>query len=109
MAEQSKSQGKPWLLVAALVAPLACAGAGWLWARLAAPDAQALALRPPIVVLDLAAAARAADPAQLDAVLARQRAAAERLAAAGFLVLDAQAVLAAPPGFLVVPPERRAP
>jgi hypothetical protein len=109
MAEPPNPLGKSWLVAAAVVGLFACAAAGWLGARLAAPDAEALALRPPILVLDLAAAARAADPAELDAVLVRQRAAAERLAAAGFLVLDAQAVLAVPPAFLVGPPEGRAP
>jgi hypothetical protein len=51
-----------------------------------------LALRPPVILLDLADAVRGVPPGALDA---RDRA--KRLAAGGFLVLDAQAVIAAPP------------
>lgn len=63
-----------------------------------------LALRPPALVLDLAAAVRSAPPEALDEVLTRQLATARQLAAGGFLVLDAQAVLAAPPELTVTPP-----
>jgi hypothetical protein len=60
-----------------------------------------LALRPPVLVLDLSAAVRSVPPEEVDAALARQLTVARQLAAGGFLVLDAQAVLAAPPGLSV--------
>jgi hypothetical protein len=63
-----------------------------------------LALRPPALVLDLAAAVRTAPPEAVDELLARQLATAKKLAAGGFLVLDAQAVLAAPPELTVIAP-----
>jgi hypothetical protein len=63
-----------------------------------------LALRPPVLVLDLATALRSAPPEAVDELLARQLATARQLAAGGFLVLDAQAVLAAPPELTVTPP-----
>jgi hypothetical protein len=56
-----------------------------------------LALRPPVILLDLADAVRGVPPGALDARVAEARAQAKRLAAGGFLVLDAQAVIAAPP------------
>jgi hypothetical protein len=62
-----------------------------------------LALRPPALVLDLATAVRSAPPEVVDELLARQLATARQLAAGGFLVLDAQAVLAAPPELTVTP------
>jgi hypothetical protein len=62
-----------------------------------------LALRPPALVLDLAAAVRSAPPEAVDELLARQLVTARQLAAGGFLVLDAQAVLAAPPELMVTP------
>jgi hypothetical protein len=55
-------------------------------------------------VLDLAAAVRSAPPEAVDELLARQLATARQLAAGGFLVLDAQAVLAAPPELTVIAP-----
>ena len=76
---------------------VAAGGSGYLGARLGVPDLGAeLALRPPIVVLDVASAARGADSAQVAERLARHREMARRLADGGVLVLDAQAVLAAP-------------
>jgi hypothetical protein len=63
-----------------------------------------LALRPPALVVDLAATVRSAPPQEIDAALARQLATARQLAAGGFLVLDAQAVLAAPPELTVMAP-----
>ncbi len=62
-----------------------------------------LALRPPALVLDLAKVVRSAPPEAVDELLARQLATARQLAAGGFLVLDAQAVLAAPPELTVTP------
>jgi hypothetical protein len=50
-----------------------------------------------LILFDLAAAVRGAGPEQLVAAVAREKEKAERLAAGGFLVLDAQAVIAAPP------------
>ena len=71
---------------------------GYLGARWAAEDQHAkLALRPPVVLFDMAGAVRGVAPDRLAAVVAREKARAERLADAGFLVLDAQAVIAAPP------------
>ncbi len=62
-----------------------------------------LALRPPALVLDLAAVVRTAPPEAVDELLTHQLATAKQLAAGGFLVLDAQAVLAAPPELTVTP------
>jgi len=76
----------------------AAAGSGFLRARSPADALHAkLALRPPVVLFDMAAAARDAEPARLGAAVAHQNEQAKRLAAGGFLVLDAQAVIAAPP------------
>jgi hypothetical protein len=75
--------------------------AGWWVSR----DLRAeLALRPPVLVLDLATAVRGAPPEAVDELLARQLTAARQLAAGGFLVLDAQAVLAAPSELTVIAP-----
>jgi len=77
---------------------LAAGGAGYLGAVLAERPLRAeLALRPPVILLDLADAVRGVPPGALDARVAEARAQAKRLAAGGFLVLDAQAVIAAPP------------
>jgi len=51
----------------------------------------------------MAAAVRGVDSAQLGAVVARETERARRLAAGGFLVLDAQAVIAAPPELYLAP------
>ena len=81
-------------LALALAGLLAAGGLGaWLATRAATAER---ALRPPVVVLDLARAGRPADPPALEAALTRQAQAARRLAEAGYLVLDGQAVLAAP-------------
>ena len=75
---------------------------GYLGARWAAEDLRAeLALRPPMVLFDMAGAVRGVAPDRLAAVVAREKARAERLADAGFLVLDAQAVIAAPPDLYI--------
>jgi hypothetical protein len=63
-----------------------------------------VALRPPALVLDLATIVRSAPPEAVDELLARQLTAARQLAAGGFLVLDAQAVLAAPSELTVIAP-----
>jgi len=75
--------------------------AGWWVSRELRAE---LALRPPALVVDLAAAVRGAPPEAVDELLARQLATARQLAAGGFLVLDAQAVLAAPPELKVIAP-----
>jgi hypothetical protein len=84
-----------------LVVPLAlvvAGGSGYLGARWTAESLRAeLALRPPVILFDMAGAVRGAGPEQLAAVVAREKEQATRLAAGGFLVLDAQAVIAAPP------------
>ncbi len=72
----------------------AALGSGWLGGWWAVKEVRAeVALRPPALVLDLATI-----------VLARQLTAARQLAAGGFLVLDAQAVLAAPSELTVIAP-----
>ena len=91
----------PWVVFGLAGALTAGALAGWWVSR----DLRAeLALRPPALVLDLAATLRSAPPQDIDAALARQLTAARQLAAGGFLVLDAQAVLAAPPELTVIAP-----
>jgi len=62
-----------------------------------------LALRPPVILFDMAGAVRGEGPEQLAAAVAREKEQAERLAAGGFLVLDAQAVIAAPPELYLAP------
>jgi hypothetical protein len=88
--------------VLGLVGALAAGALGGWWAS--KQMRAELALRPPALVLDLAAAVRSAPPEAVDAALARQLATARQLAAGGFLVLDAQAVLAAPPELTVITP-----
>jgi hypothetical protein len=82
----------------------AAVGSGYVGARWTAESLrEELALRPPVILFDMAGAVRDAEPAQLGAEVARQKEQAERLAAGGFLVLDAQAVIAAPPELYLVP------
>lgn len=92
------------LLIAGLVS-LGVSGGGLLWMQHHLE--RALAVRPPVVVLDLAGAARAADPARLKRRLEDYRRTAEQLSDQGLLVLDGQAVLAAPPGVILT--EREVP
>ncbi|WP_240906012.1 hypothetical protein [Thiorhodococcus mannitoliphagus] len=91
------AEGRPALAMVILVAGLLCLASGALlslwWQR---QLALALEVRPPVLLLDLSAAARGADPAQMTAILRDYTQAAERLAARGILVLDRHAVLAAP-------------
>ena len=92
----------PWILVPSLLAVAvasACVGAWWAREQLRAE----LTLRPPIVLFDMAGAVRDASPERLAAVVARETARARRLAEGGVLVLDAQAVIAAPPDLYLVP------
>jgi hypothetical protein len=91
----------PWVLVLSVLTAAvasACIGAGWAWEQLRAE----LTLRPPVVLFDIASAVRDVPPAQLAAVVARETARARRLAEGGVLVLDAQAVIAAPPDIYLV-------
>ena len=75
---------------------------GYLGARWAAEDLRTeLALRPPMVLFDMAGAVRGVVPDQLAVVVAQEKAKAERLVEGGFLVLDAQAVIAAPPDLYI--------
>lgn len=67
--------------------------------------ALALEVRPPVLLLDLSAAARGADPAQMTEILRDYTQAAEGLAARGVLVLDRHAVLAAPSALTVLETE----
>jgi hypothetical protein len=86
----------PWVLVLPVLivaVASACIGAWWAWEQLRAE----LMLRPPVVLFDMAGAVRDVPPAHLAAVVARETARARRLAEGGVLVLDAQAVIAAPP------------
>ena len=70
---------------------------GYLGAdRAVRPLREAIATRPPVLIADLAGALQGVAPDGAGAVIARHREAAERLADGGVLVLDAQAVLAAP-------------
>ena len=92
----------PWLAVPlALVAAggSGCFAAWWGGDALRAE----LALRPPVILFDLAGTIQGAEPSQLAAVVARETEQAKRLAAGGFLVLDAQAVIAAPPDLYLAP------
>jgi len=75
---------------------------GYLGARWAAEDLRTeLALRPPVILFDMAGAVRGVAPNQLDTVIAREKKQIARLAEGGFLVLDAQAVIAAPPDLFI--------
>jgi hypothetical protein len=92
----------PWLAVVLML--VAAGGSGYLGARLGGDVLRPeLALRPPVIVFDMATAVRGVEAAQLAAVVARETEQAKRLAAGGFLVLDAQAVIAAPPDLYLAP------
>ena len=88
------------LLAAAVVGALGGAGLRWVHDGGAADDAPAAA---PVIVLGIADLVRAGNDA------AEIRALAERLAAGGFLVLDAQAVLAAPAELYLRPEQGETP
>ena len=78
------------------------AASGYLGARWAAEDLRAeLALRPPVILFDMAGAVRGVAPDRLDTVIAQEKKQTARLAEGGFLVLDAQAVIAAPPDLFI--------
>jgi hypothetical protein len=92
----------PWVLVLSVsVVGAASAGFGAWWAREGLRAE--LALRPPVVLFDMADAVRGVPHEQLAAVVARETARAKRLSEGGVLVLDAQAVIAAPGDLYLVP------
>lgn len=91
------------LIAAALVGTAAGALSGWWIADRSAPN---LAVRPPVAVIDYGAAIRPGEQHPLDA-RDGVRAVDEQVAAleaAGFLVLRADAVAAAPQAVRVPPP-----
>ena len=65
------------------------------------PMRDALAQRPPLVIQDMGAALVRVAPEDAAGAIVDQQRLARRLGAAGVLVLDADAVLAAPDGFYV--------
>ena len=90
------------LWIAILLVLAASGGSGYLAARWASEDLRAeLALRPPVILFDMADAVRGVQADQLATVFAREKEQAERLSDGGFLVLDAQAVIAAPPDLYI--------
>ena len=101
-ATRSGRGGSPWVLVlSVLAAAIASVWVGAWWARESLRAE--LTLRPPVVLFDMAGAVRDVPPERLAAVVARETARARRLAEGGVLVLDAQAVIAAPPDLYLVP------
>lgn len=100
--QPAQATGGGWLIL--IAAPLAGLAAGYLGARLALhPYDAALATRPPVLVQNLAALLRDAEPDQAAAVIAESQRTARRLAEGGVLVLDANAVLAAPADMYLEP------
>jgi hypothetical protein len=92
------------LPIAVLVVLAAAGGSGYIGARWAAEELEAaLALRPPVVLFDLAGAVRGVAPERLGSAMARVKDRAARLGEGGFLVLDAQAVIVAPPDLYLYP------
>jgi hypothetical protein len=84
------------ILLLAVIPFLALAG-GYLGAEIAArPLRDAIATRPPVLIVDVAAALDGIAPEDVGDAIADLKATAVRLADGGVLVLDAQAVLAAP-------------
>jgi len=86
------------------------AGGGFLAVRGSALEHYAeLERRPPVAIIDVTALAPPPAGMTADAGQTAQaiQDAARRLSAAGYIVLDAQAVLAAPDDLYVPPPEQR--
>jgi hypothetical protein len=91
------------ILMLAAILPAALAG-GYLGAEIAArPLREAIATRPPVLIVDVAAALEGIAPEEVGEAIADLRTTAKRLADGGVLVLDAQAVLAAPEDVYVRP------
>ncbi|EGV16249.1 hypothetical protein [Thiocapsa marina] len=83
------------LLLAAI--PLSALAGGYLGTEFAArPLRDAIATRPPVLIVDVAGALEGVAPEDVGEAIANLRSTAARLADGGVLVLDAQAVLAAP-------------
>ncbi len=83
-------------LILAAVPVIGLAG-GYFGAEIVpGPLRDACRTRPPVVIADVADALDGVDASDADAVIARYKGAAARLADSGVLVLDAQAVLAGP-------------
>ena len=90
--------------IAVLLLLATAGGSGYLGVQWAGEDLRAeLALRPPVVLFDLAGAVRDVAPERLGSAMARVKDRAARLGEGGFLVLDAQAVIAAPPDLYLDP------
>ncbi|EGV20604.1 hypothetical protein [Thiocapsa marina] len=91
------------ILLFAAILPAALAG-GYLGAEITArPLREAIATRPPVLIIDVAAALDGIAPEDVGEAIADLRTTAVRLADGGVLVLDAQAVLAAPEDVYVRP------
>ncbi len=91
------------ILLLAAILPAALAG-GYLGAEIAArPLRDAIATRPPVLIVDVAAALDGIPPEDVGGAIADLETTAVRLADGGVLVLDAQAVLAAPEDVYVRP------
>ena len=98
-------RGAPWRSAMLATAWIATGlGGGVLGAHWATRDLRAdLALRPPILVMDLATLAQGDDPKAIGESIAHGLNAARRLGEGGVLVLDAQAILGAPADLLLDP------
>ncbi|MFE8033257.1 hypothetical protein [Thiohalocapsa marina] len=93
-APADRRAGSILLFAAILTAALA---GGYLGAEIAArPLREAIATRPPVLIVDVAADLDGIAPEDVGDAIADLKATALRLADGGVLVLDAQAVLAAP-------------
>jgi hypothetical protein len=89
------------LLAAIALLALAC---GYLGAEIAArPLREAIATRPPVLIVDVASVLDGIAPKDVGEAIADLTTTAARLADGGVLVLDAQAVLAAPHDVYVRP------
>jgi hypothetical protein len=101
LAALARPRGVGWLLLVLVLATLA---SGYLGALLAVrPLLSEFATRPPVLILDAAGALRGLPAAQVGPAITRQRDIARRLADGGVLVLDPQAVVAAPAGLFLRP------
>jgi hypothetical protein len=100
-AQADRRAGSILLLTAIL--PTALAG-GYLGAEIAArPLREAIDIRPPVLIIDVAAALEGVAPEAVGEAITDLGTTAKRLADGGVLVLDAQAVLAAPEDVYVRP------
>jgi hypothetical protein len=101
LASPARPRGAAWRRLVLVLAALA---SGYLGALLAVrPLLKEFATRPPVLILDAARALRGVPAARVGSAIAQQRDLARRLAAGGVLVLDPQAVVAAPPGLYLAP------